>query len=138
MSSAAGRRPKDMLPDDVRTLLGAPNIAHLATLLPDGAPHVMPMWVGVEGDRIAFLTSPGSRKARNIARDPRVAISVAAHDRPNVMAHVRGRVVEVVDGDRGWEIIDRMAQRYIGGPYPLREDRVVYLVEPERAFAQAF
>jgi PPOX class probable F420-dependent enzyme len=127
-----------MLPDDVRALLGAPNIAHLATVLPDGAPHVMPMWVGVEGDRIAVLTSPTSRKARNIARDPRVAISVSAHDRPNVMAHVRGRVVEVVDGDRGWEIIDRLAQRYIGQPYPLREDRVVYLIQPERAFAPAF
>jgi nitroimidazol reductase NimA-like FMN-containing flavoprotein (pyridoxamine 5'-phosphate oxidase superfamily) len=98
----------------------------------------MPMWVAIEGDRIAFLTSPGSRKARNLARDPRVAISVSAHDRPNVMAHVRGRVVEVVDGDRGWEIIDRMAERYISQAYPLREDRVVYLVEPERAFAQSF
>jgi hypothetical protein len=68
----------------------------------------------------------------------RVAISVAAHDRPNLMAHVRGNVVEVVDGDRGWEIIDRLAQRDIGQPYPLREDRVAYLVEPERAFVQSF
>ena len=34
-----------------------------------------PLWVGLEGDRIAFLTQPGSRKARNVERDPRVAIS---------------------------------------------------------------
>jgi hypothetical protein len=32
--------------------------------------------VDMEGDRIAFLTSPGSRKARNLAREPRVAFSV--------------------------------------------------------------
>jgi PPOX class probable F420-dependent enzyme len=126
------------IPDDVRTLLDAPNIAHIATVLPDGGPHCVPIWVGVEDDRVVFLTSPGSRKARNIARDPRVAISVADRDRPNVMAHVRGRVVEVVEGDAGWEIIDRLAQRYIGQPYPLRTDRVAYLVEPDRASAQAF
>ena len=45
------------LPDDVRALLGAPNIAHIATVLPDGAPHAVPVWIGMEGDRIAFLGS---------------------------------------------------------------------------------
>jgi PPOX class probable F420-dependent enzyme len=123
------------IPDDVRALLRAPNIAHLATVLPDGGPHVVPVWVGIEDDRIAFLTSPDSRKGRNIARDPRVSISVADRDRPNVLAHVRGRVVEIVDGDRGWEIIDRLSLSYIGQPYEPRTDRVAYLVEPDRAFA---
>ena len=126
------------IPENVRALLDAPNIAHIATVLPDGGPHAVPIWVGVQGDRVVFLTSPGSRKARNIDRDPRVAISVADRDRPNVMAHVRGRVVERVDGDAGWEIIDRLSHRYLGQPYPLRTDRVAYLVEPDRAFAQEF
>ena len=124
------------IPDDVRALLGAPNIAHIATLLPDGAPHTVPVWVDVHGDRIRFLTSPGSRKARNVARDPRVALSVTDRERPNVMAHVRGRVVGQVDGEEGWAIIDAMSERYIGGPHPVREDRVVYIVEAGRAWAQ--
>jgi PPOX class probable F420-dependent enzyme len=118
-------------------LFEGPNYAHVATLLPDGAPHSVPMWVGVEGDAIAFLTSPGSRKARNLDRDARVAISVTAHDNPLVMAAVRGRV-ERVDGDAAWEIIDRISHKYIGGPYPLREDRVVYLIKPEHAWEQAY
>ena len=126
------------IPDGVRALLTAPNIAHIATVLPDGGPHTVPVWVGTEGDRITFITSPRSRKARNIERDPRVAISVADHDRPNVMAHVRGRVVAVVDGDEGWAIVDRLSEAYIGAPYPLREDRVAFLVEPDRAWAQEF
>jgi len=63
---------------------------------------------------------------------------VADHDRPNVMAHLRGRVVDVLDGDAGWEAIDRIAESYIGSPYPLREDRVAFVVEPERAWAQGF
>jgi PPOX class probable F420-dependent enzyme len=126
------------LPDEVRALLAAPNIAHVATVLPDGAPHNVPTWIGVEGDRVAFLTSPTSVKARNLERDPRVSISVTAADEPTRMAHVGGRVAEVADSDRGWEIIDRIAQAYIGAPYPLRSDRVVFLVEPERAWARTF
>jgi hypothetical protein len=54
------------------------------------------------------------------------------------MAHIRGRVVEVVEGDAAWTIIDRLSDQYLGMPYPLRSDRVVYLVEAEHAFAQDF
>ena len=72
--------------DDVRALFEGANYAHVATLMPDGAPHSVPVWVGVEGDRIAFLTSPGSRKARNIERDPRVSISVTDAGNPFAMA----------------------------------------------------
>jgi PPOX class probable F420-dependent enzyme len=126
------------LTDDVRALFDGPNQAHVATLLPDGSPHSVPIWVGVEDDLIAFLTSPGSRKARNLERDPRVAISVTDRERPFAMATVRGRVVERVDGDAGWAIIDRIAEKYTGGPYPLREDRVAFLVSPDHAWAQSF
>jgi PPOX class probable F420-dependent enzyme len=119
------------LPDDVRSLFAGANYAHLATLLPDGAPHSVPVWVDVEGDRIALLTSENSRKGRNLARDPRVAISVTDKDQPFAMAMVRGRVAERVEGDRAWEIIDRISQKYIGAPYGVRTDRVVYLIEPE-------
>jgi len=31
-----------------------------------------------------------------------------------------------------------MSHKYLGSPYPLREDRVVYLIEPEVAWAQTF
>ena len=126
------------LPADVVRLLDQPCTAHLATVLPDGSPHSVPLWVDLVGDQVVFLTSPNSRKARNIARDPRVAISLTAPDAPNDMAYLRGRVVEVVDGDRGWELIDGLAQKYMGAPYPLRTDRVAYLVEVDHAGAMRF
>ena len=52
------------------------NIVHLASVMPDGAPHSIPLWAILEDGRIAFFTQPASRKARNVARDPRVALSV--------------------------------------------------------------
>lgn len=45
-------------------------------MLPDGGPHAVPVWIGTHGDHIAVFTGPGSRKARNWDRDPRVAISL--------------------------------------------------------------
>jgi PPOX class probable F420-dependent enzyme len=126
------------LPENVRALIEAPNIAHVATVLPDGAPHSVPVWIGSEGDRLAFLTSPNSRKARNLAREPRVAISITDRENPHTMAQIRGRVTERLEGDAAWMIIDRLSHKYIGQPYPLRTDRVVFLVQAERAWGMAF
>ena len=126
------------LPADVRALFEAPNYAHLATVLPGGGPHTVPVWAGIEDGKIAFLTSPSSRKARNLAADPRVAISVTDRDNPYVMALVRGRVTTRVDGEPAWEIIDRLSATYTGQPYPLRTDRVVFLIDPGHARAQAY
>ena len=126
------------LSDDVRALFDAPNYGHVATTLPDGAPHSVPMWVGLEGGRIALLTGPESRKARNLERDPRLAISVIDHERPYVMAQVRGRVAERLEDERAWVVIDRLSHKYTGQPYALRTGRIVFLIEPEHAFAQSF
>lgn len=121
-----------ILDPDVRRVLDGTPIAHLASLLPDGAPHCVPLWIGTVGDRIAILTGPDSRKARNLRRDPRVALSMTPADNPFQPIAIRGRVVEWIDGDAAWAIIDRIATKYIGGPYSRDEDRVVALIEPNQ------
>lgn len=123
---------KKMLDSDVRRILDGTSIAHLATVLPDGSPHTVPLWVGTRGDQIVFLTGPNSRKARNLRGDPRVALSVAPADNPFEPVIVRGRVVEWLEGDAAWEIIDQISMKYIGGPYSREQERVVGVVEPER------
>ena len=124
---------------EVRRLLERPNYAHLATLLPDGAPHSVPVWIDVEGtDKVVILTGPGSRKARNVGRDPRVAISIIDVGQPYASVLIRGQVVELIDGDRAWDIIDRIAKKYTGQPYPLRTDRIVLLIQPDHAQAVTF
>ena len=120
------------LPDDVRERFAAANFAHLATLLPDGSPHSVAVWAEVEGDRVFFFTQPGSRKARNLGRDGRVALSVVDRANPYRTAHVRGRVAETVEGDEALALIDRLARKYTGEPFPMRSG-TVYLVEVERA-----
>ncbi len=45
---------------------------------------------------------------------------------------VRGRVVEWLEGDAAWEIIDQLSAKYTGGPYSRGQERVVAVIEPER------
>ena len=122
-----------MLSDNVRGLLGRANFAHVASVLPSGAPHSVPVWIALEGERIAFFTQPGSRKARNLAADPRVAISIVDHEQPYKMAQIRGRVVETLGGEEALAIMDRMSLRYTGKPFPFRAG-IALLVEPEKVF----
>ena len=122
-----------MLDPEVRRVLDGTPIAHVATVLPDGGPHAVPVWIGTSGDRIVFFTGPGSRKERNLRRDPRVAISITPADNPFSPVVIRGRVVEWVDGEAGWELVDRVAQKYTGAPsYPRDQERIVAVIEPEK------
>lgn len=82
------------LSSEIRALVDGSNFAHLATLLPDGSPQSVPVWVGREGDRILICTGEGSLKAKNTLRDPRVALSIVNFHDPYQEAQVRGRVVE--------------------------------------------
>ena len=105
---------------------------HVATVLPDGAPHSVPVWAIYEDGRIAFFTQATSRKARNIARDPRVALSLVDFENPYRTLQIRGRVVETVEGEDALAVIDRISQHYIGAPFPMRSG-VVFWIEPERS-----
>ena len=99
----------------------------------------MPLWIGLEGDHVAFLTGPGSRKGvQRRRRSARLAISITDREQPFTMATIRGAVTERIEAARAWDIIDRIATTYTGGPYPQRSGRVVYLVEPQQVVTTVF
>jgi hypothetical protein len=75
----------------------------------------------------------GHHVAERLVHDP-----AAVHERPYEMAAVRGRVTRRLEGEAAFAVIDRIAHTYTGAPYPLRTGRVVFLVEPERAWAESF
>ena len=121
------------LSDEIRALCEGANFAHLATVRPDGAPHSVPVWIGLEDGNIVFFTQPTSRKARHIEREPRVALSIVDRANPYLMASVRGRVARTIEGEAALTIVDRISQRYTGEDFPMRNG-VVYVIEPESAF----
>jgi PPOX class probable F420-dependent enzyme len=111
-------------------LFGGGHVVHLTTLRADGSPQSRPVWTIVHDGHVVFFTQPSSPKARDIARDPRVALSVADKANPYRSAWLRGRVARVVEGDDALAIIDRISDAYIGKPFPMRSGNV-YVVEAE-------
>lgn len=120
-----------MLDPHVQRVLDGACIAHLATALPDGSPHTTPVYASADGDHLVFFTGPGTRKARNLHRDPRVALSIAPAGDTFTPVTVRGRVVDWIAGDDAWKIIDRIAVQHTGAPYPREQERVVAVIEPQ-------
>lgn len=122
------------LSQDVKQLIDGPNFAHLATLMADGSPQSVPVWVGREGDRILICTGEGSLKARNTRRDPRVALSIVDFRDPYREVQMRARVVERRP-DPGLAIMDPISRKYTGKPFPFRspEGRVALVLEVEKA-----
>jgi len=123
----------ESLSAEAKALIDRPNFAHLATLMPDGSPQSVPVWVGREGDRLLVCTSEGSLKGRNTRRDPRVALSIVDFDNPYEEVQLRGRVVERRP-DPDLEIMDPVSHKYTGTPFPMRssEGRVALVIEADK------
>lgn len=115
------------LPEKVKRLLDGRNFAHLATVMSDGSPHSAPVWVGREGERIVICTDDNSVKGKNTGRDPRVALSITDMKDPYSQTQLRGRVVER-RRDAGFKILDGISKKYVGKPWPYREEIPVALV----------
>jgi PPOX class probable F420-dependent enzyme len=96
-----------------RDLIAKKVLAHVATLDPDGSPNVSPVWTELDGDNLVISTSLGRAKARNLATDPRVAVSIVDPDDDATIITLRGSVVgfTTIGAD---EVSDRLAMKYMG------------------------
>src|SRR5882757_305574 len=93
-------------------LLREPQIANVATVMPDGTPQVTPVWIDTDGENVLFNTSKGRVKHRNLVRNPKVAISVVDKNDPYRTLIVRGTAQFVDEGADAH--IDALAKKYLG------------------------
>ncbi len=104
------------LSPEVRSALTAGRLAHLTTINPDGSPQMSVVWIGLEGDDIVAAHLMGGRKVANIARDPRVALTVEVAGANPVgmgnylLVHGTARLVE----GGAPELLQRLAKVYLG------------------------
>ena len=105
------------LPEGLLDLLHRPSPCYLATSMPDGSPQLTQTWVDTDGEHVLINTVRGHQKVKNIGRDPRVAVSISDPDRPSRYFEIRGRVLTVTSLGAA-EHIEKLAQRYLGRPYP--------------------
>lgn len=104
------------LPDSARAIVESGALAHLVTLDPDGSPQVTCIWVGLDGDEIVSGHLFPQRKLENVARDPRVTLSIEGTEiqPPGLQQYlvVRGRA-RVVEGGAP-ELLQKLARVYLG------------------------
>ena len=122
------------LPDDLIALLRRPSPCFVATVMPNGSPQLTQTWVTTDGENVVINIVDGMQKARNFARDPRVALNVVDPDEVFRFYAVRGRVVSMTT-ERGVESINEISQKYLGTPYPnftgQPETRVIVTIEAD-------
>ena len=120
------------------SMLEDKNFAAIATIDGKGGPQVNPMWVGWDGTHIVMNTAVGRAKEKQLARDPRVAVSVWNAANPYEHFSVTGTAKLTLDGAEAQ--IDAFAKKYMGEDvYPWRgptEKRITILISVDTIHAQ--
>jgi PPOX class probable F420-dependent enzyme len=122
------------IPEKYHDILNKVAFAQLATVMPDGSPHVSPVWFEYDGKNILINSAKGRVKDRNMRRDPRVGLDIPDPDNPYRHVSIRGRVVNITEQGADAQI-DKFAKKYLNqDKYPYRspsEVRVSYTIAPE-------
>lgn len=121
-----------IIPETHSDLLHTAILAHVATIGPDGEPQVNPVWFDWDGEHIRISLTTSRQKFRNLARDQRIALSIADPDNNFRYLEIRG-VVTQIEPDTDLAFINSMAQRYIGRDYPWprpEDERVIVYIQP--------
>ena len=97
-------------------LVEKPRTAKLATVRPDGRPHITPIWIDVDGDTVVFTTWHESVKAANLRHDPRASLCVDDEQPPFAYVIIEGEVAvdEDPDTDELYRWAARISGRYMG------------------------
>src|SRR5262245_39073267 len=99
---------RDFILADART-------AKLATVRPDGRPHVAPVWFTLDGDDLLFTTGANTVKGKNILANPPVAISVDEEVFPFAFVLIEGTAkIQALPPNELLPYTTRIARRYVG------------------------
>ncbi|MEU9482657.1 PPOX class F420-dependent oxidoreductase [Streptomyces decoyicus] len=112
------------LPDPAVAMLRKPNPAVITTLRSDGQPVSTATWYLWDDGRVLVNMDEGRKRLKHLRNDPRVSLTVL--DEGNWYTHLSliGHIAEIRD-DEELADIDRLAQHYMGKPYPQRDRRRV-------------
>lgn len=103
----------------------------VATVRPDGRPHAMPVWGVWFAGAFYFGTGAKSRKARNLAADPRAVVHLESGDEVVVLEGIMAEVTDDADLDG---IGDALTAKYEVEMDLAEMGAVVYRMAPQVAF----
>ncbi|MGW2596447.1 PPOX class F420-dependent oxidoreductase [Streptomyces klenkii] len=112
--------------EEARKLLDGRNFATVATLNKDGAPQTSVVWIARDGDAVLFSTTAGRLKARNLARDPRVSLTVFDTENPYRSVDIRGTVELIEDREKSLPL--KLSHKYLGEDPPAEPEETLRLI----------
>lgn len=132
----------EMAAAEVTAMLTRCRKLQLATINPDGTPHLVTMFYVLRDGQLAFWTYRAAQKARNLARDPRVSCLVEDGEDYFELrgVQVRGVARRIDEPAAVAQIGQLIAARLTGVPADTVADyvrqaaakRVAFVVEPSR------
>jgi len=132
-----------VLAPEVESFLREPNVAALATVRPDGRPHVTPVWYEYDGKEFIISTLRTTQKLVNVGRKGFAALSIHTQGLPYRHVIIEGTARAGGPVDNVWR--ERVASRYLGetaGRAYVREsgdwDVVAIHVRPVKWSTQGF
>ena len=129
--------PKPPLPPSLVEFLLEPNPAVIATVAPSGALHTAATWYVWDDGRVLVNMDEGRRRLSHLRADPRVSLTVLGAEDWSRHVSLTGHVASI-DPAPEFADIDRLARRYSGQPFPLRDrGRVSAWIEVESWHAWA-
>lgn len=113
--------------DEIVDFIAKSRTATMATLGPNGLPHLVAMWYAVVDGAIWFETKARAQKVVNLRRDPRITVLIEDGLTYDTLRGVslEGTAVISEDPDQIWDVGVSVWERY-NGPY---SDEVKPLVE---------
>jgi PPOX class probable F420-dependent enzyme len=114
-------------------LVLAANPAVLATVTGDGSPHTAAVWFDWVEDRVLLNMDVNRKRLRYVEANPSASITILDGENWLRQLTVRGPIA--LEPDEGLVTVDRLARRYIGAEYPIRDrPRVTAWLAPEHWF----
>lgn len=95
----------------MKTFLSEPHLLDLATITPEGFPHVTPVWFDYDGKTFLISTTRERKKARNLMKNNKAGLSIAPAELP-YKAVVGYGTVEIED-DPEWKLIRKLCHKYL-------------------------
>lgn len=107
-----------MSPTELRAFLAEARVVTVASMGPNGRPHLMPLWYIVDGDAVICWTYGASQKVKNLERLPQATLLVEAGDR---YGELRGAMLEcdveiIRDPEQVLDVGVALAYRYGATP----------------------
>ena len=123
-----------MTPEEVDVFLHERHTMSVATIGPDGRPHVVAMWYGFLDGKPAFETYRKSQKVKNLERDPRMTCLIEDGDRYDQLRGVElvGNGTVVDDKDALRTIARSLFERYETGFGPDQGDEYIEFMVAKR------